>query len=415
MPSSSLVELLGTCSDAILRASSDGTDIPCSLYTCLAACTVIRQLHDEVALDKTPCGKTIIPVPGVPAATLTRTVAVIHGVTLVRDLDLRDLEAVFEGMAVLGCEGLDDALVDRLWHLVSTSRSLKVLRAHADRLLQHTSYRMPVVRMALRLAPRWKPFCEGFLDGLDMPINVALFLGNVLATFFPPALVMRTIVDALPSPSATQDTVLRLAGLRDAGACYHPGEMEDLLGVLVDEFRGNGWDPVLRDVFATMLEAHRAYTVAPVSASTLCGSAIAYDTACTASVFLKCPRDIARMRSTARITPWLKTHIDYGTGAMSMWIDTWRLNVLPPRSPPRGFQLRVFAVAEDGVEDVWFVWDAVAFPTTLSLTNVSRVVGDPQDLHRTIRRAVEGQADVKSLRYDLFYEPYSALDEPTLV
>jgi hypothetical protein len=387
------------------------------MYTCLASCAVIRDLHEAVALDKTPCGKTVIPVPGVPAPTLDRTVAVIHGATLVRDLSLDDLLPVFEGMAVLGCDGLDDALMERLWQLVSETRSLKFLRAHADRLLQHPTYRMPALRMALRLAPRWKTFSSEFLEGVEMSVHVALFLGKVLASFFPPALVIRTIVDALPPGSATQDTVLRLAGLRDAGACYHPAEIEDLLAMLVDEFRGNRWDPVLRDVFASMLEAHRAYTVAPVSASTLFGSSIAYDTACTASVYLRCPRDITRMRATARLTPWLKTDINYGTGALQLCIHTWRLNVLPPRSPPRGFQLRVFLDAQDCEEDVWYVWNGVAHPSaaTLSLANVSRIIGDPQDLHRAIRRAVQGRAVVKSLRFDLFYEPYSALDEPTLV
>lgn len=415
-----LHELLDACADAVLRPS-EGPDIPCSLFTCLAACSVIRDLHDGVALDKTPCGKTVIPVPGVPSDTLVRTTAVIHGVALVRDLTLADLLAVFEGMAILGCDGLDDALMDRLWDLVSETRSLKVLRAHADRLLQHPTYRMPAVRMALRLAPQWKKFSSAFLAAIDMNVNVALYLGKVLTSFFPPALVVRTIVDALPTASATQDTVLRLAGLRDAGACYHPVEVEALLALLVAEFKANQWDPVLRDVFASMLEAHRAYTVVPVSSSTLFGSAISYDKACSASVIVRCPRDLLRMRSTARLTPWLKTEMQYGTGAIHFTIHTWRLDVLPPRSPPRGFQLRVFVEAGDSdrvyEEDVWYVWDQVAFPSaaTLTLANATKIVGDPGDVRDVIRRGVEGEVTVKSIRFDLFYEPYSALDEPTLV
>ncbi len=410
-----LQELLGVCADAVLRPS-DGADIPCSLFTCLASCSVIRELHDGVALDTTPCGKTVIPVPGVPADTLARTAAVIHGLTLVRDLSLADLEVVFAGMAVLGCDGLDDALLDRLWTLVHDSKSLKTLKAHADRLFQSRAYRMDAARMALRLAPRWTPFLE-FLKGIQMDVHVALFVGKVAATFFPPAIVVRAIVDALPAASATQDTVLRLAGLRDAGSCYHPAEMEDLLAILVDIFSTKRWDPVLREVFAAMLEAHRSYVVAPVSAASLWGSAIIYESACTASVFLKCPHPITRMRSSARVTPWLKTQVHFGSGRLSLWIETWRLPVRPPRDSPRGFQLRVFVASSDSVEDVWYVWDAVATPAAaaLSLANVSRIVGDPQDLHRVIRRAVEGQAMVKSLRFDLFYEPYSALDEPTLV
>lgn len=417
----SLNELLGSCADAVLRAS-DGVDIPCSLYTCLASCAVIRDLHDGVPLDKTADGKTVIPVPGVPSATLQTTAAAIHGVTLVRDLSLADLAPVFEGMAVLGCDGLDDALIDRLWQLVSGMRSLKTLREHADRLLQNPTYRMPALRMALRLAPQWKPF-SAFMGTIDMNVNVALFLGKVLTSFFPPALVVRAIVDALPKASATQDTVLRLAGLRDAGACYHPAEIEDLLALVVEEFRYNRWDPVLLDVFSSLLEAHRSYIVAPLSASTMFGSSIVYDTACSASVFIRCPRDITRMRRTARLTPWLKTSLDYSTGGIQLSIQTWRLTVVPPRSPPRGFQLRIFLDGEATTgqtvyeDDVWYAWDQVSYPSfaTLTLATASRIVGDPAVLHQTIRRAAEGNAVVKSLRFDLFYEPYSALDEPTLV
>lgn len=409
-------ELVATCADAVLRAS-DGLDIPCSLFTCLAACSVIRHLHEGVTLDTTPCGKTVIPVPGVPSATLVRIVDVIHGVTLIRDLCLKDIVPVFDGVAVLGCETLEDALMDRLWHLVSEARSMKLLRAHADRLLRHPDYRMPAVRMALRLAPQWKAFRAAFLDSVEMNVGVALFLGKVLVTFYPPPVVVRAIVDALPPASATQDTVLRLAGLRDAGACYHPAETEDLLDMLANEFRGNRWDPVLRDVFCTLLDAHRVYTVAPVSAATLFGSEIRYDGARCTSVFVRCPPDIRRMRRVAWLTPWLRTEIDHTDGAMSMRIHTWRLHVMPPSTPARGFQLRVFLVADDVVEDVWYVWDRVSFPAgaTLDLTNVSRIVGDPQDLCRAIRRAATGEGNVKSLRFDLFYEAYSALDEPTLV
>jgi hypothetical protein len=405
-----MTDLLATCADAVMR-TSEGRDILCTRYTCMASCAVLRDLMDGVTLDKTPDGKTIIPVPAVAYTTLELAVHLIHGVRLVSSLTIGEVARACEGMDVLGCTALEESLMDRLWDLVGNQASLKLLREHADRLLRSTPHRRAVVRHALRMAPLWRDFRTGFLDGLAMGGPLAIFLADALTSFFPPPVVIRTLVKALPPESRTQDTILKLAGLQHAGACYHPAETETLLEVLTTAFTEGGWDPTLRAVFENLLEAHRAYVVAPACTSVLSGSAIHYEKACTASVYLR-PMHMTASRCR-RITPWLRVLLNPETGAIQMWVTPGHLRGMPT-GRTRNFQLRVTASTAKNERDVdvWYVWDEVVYPhsATLSLHNVTRCLGVVADLYGVVRGS-----HLRGLRFDLFYETFSALEEPTLV
>lgn len=410
VPDNDMTDLLASCADAVVRTSG-GRDILCTRYTCMATCSVLRDLMDGVTLEQTPDGKTIIPVPAVEYETLELAIHLIHGVRLAALLSAAEVHRACKGMDVLGCTALEEVLMDRLWDLIGSHASLPLLREHADRLLQSQPHRRLVVRHALRMAPLWRDFRTRFLDGLEMGAPLALFLADTLTSFFPPPVVIRTLVQALPPASRTQDTLLKLAGLQHAGGCYHPAETESLLEVLTAAYAEGGWDPLVRAVFENLLEAQRAYVVAPASTAVLSGSAIHYDKVCTASVYLR-PVNMSSSRCR-RITAWLRVLLNPTSGAIQLWVTPGHLRGLPA-CHTRDFQLRITASTSRNERDVdvWYTWERVMLPhtATLSLLNMTHCMGTVADLYAVVR-----SQHVRGLRFDLFYESFSALEEPTLV
>ena len=400
-------ELLCACADAVV-CTSDGSQIPCSKYTCMASCALLRELMDATTLDKTLDGKLIIPMPGMDSACLRLTLEVLHGVRRVTSLSLPEVTLVLRGVGYLGCTAMDEPLMDRVWSLVSYT-SLSTVQQHAGKLLRYPKHAIKTLNLLIRMMPLWidfKTFLED--DRLEMDAELAVFLATHMVKFFPPATTVCTLVDLLPRASLTQTTLLRLAGVPGGGVYFHPRETVGLITMLHTYYKSKQWDPVMEACLQTLVDAYRRYEVVPQSASTMNGSVFMYDASPTSSAYLTIDRRVRKPR-TVRVCPWLRVVIDPGTGHIQLWLRPYKMDEMARVA--RNVQLRLTAGHSLAFEDadVWYEWHnlSITSNTMLTVGSVNRSTGSHSAFHEAVR-----SSSLKSLRFDVFYGPVSILENP---
>lgn len=400
-------ELLAQCADAVV-CTSNGTHIPVSKYTCMASCPLLRELMDATTLEKTADGKVIIPIPGTDSSCLQLTLEIIHGVRLVPSLSLAEVLSVLSGTSFLGCIAMEDALMDRLWSLMSCA-SITLVREHAGTLLRSPNHGVKMLSLLIRLMPLWKDF-RTFLeaDYVAMDAELAVFMGSQLVKFFPPATVLCALVDLLPRASLTQSTLLKLVGLPGSGVYFHPRETTAMISMMLNYFGAKRWDPSVEACFRTLMDASRRYEAVPHAASVINGSVFMYDGAPTSSAYLAIDRRLTTTK-TVRVCPWLRVVINPGTGHIQLWLRPYKMDEMSRVA--RNIQLRLTAghSAEMDNVDVWYEWHNVSVTpsTVLTVASVNRSTGSHSAFHEAVR-----SSSLKSLRLDVFYGALSALDNP---
>jgi hypothetical protein len=259
--------------------------------------------------------------------------------------------------------------------------------------------------------PLWRDF-KAFLEddaAFEMDAEMAVFLGTHLVKFFPPATVLVTLVDLLPRASLTQTTLLKLAGIPGVGVYFHPRETVGLINMMLTYYGARKWDPSVEGCFRTLLDAYRRYETVPQNASVIHGSVFMYDASPTSSVYLSIDRRLTKPR-VVRACSWLRVSINPGTGHIQLWLQPHKMDHMARVA--RNIQMRITAghsLDLDNTVDVWYEWHGltVTSQTMLTVGAVNRSTGSHAAFHDAVR-----SSSLKSLRFDVFYGPHSALDNP---
>ena len=404
--------LLLECSDLVVRADEDG-DIPCCKYTCLAACSVIREVAQATALETTPDGKAVVPFPGVPARPLRVALDVLHEVRAVGSLSLEEVDDAMRGMDVMGCASHADRLLARAWLLASRG-ALACVTDRAPIFLRSDAYRFLCVSHLVSSMPLWPDFAA-WLDSeaVDLDPGLAKFMCAQLIKFFPPGILVMALLDALPSRCLTASLVLEMVGTAYTGVYYHPWDIRVVVHAVILLFAAKGWEPALCGMLRTMEDGLKNYEVAPTAASVIHGSVVTFDASPMASVVLVVEERLRRPRAI-RVAPWVRAEVDPLTGQVGVWVVMNRLDRMARTA--RGMQLRVTAVAgpaNSQVADVWYLWEYGTLHNPadeVSLSTADTVIGSHVALAGVVR-----SPSLSIVRVDLFYAPTSIMASPLTV
>lgn len=402
--------LLDEHADALVT-TDDGCEIPCSTFTAAASCTVLRDLMDSTALEKRGT-KLVFPVPGVPSIVVRTALNIVHGIQVPHQLEIDEVDHALAGLELLGCSpALEDRVLERVWELVKAPETpVKQHARYARRLLQSFTHRLPYLNCLVRCMPLWREFrvfVETWPDVLDA--DLAKFLVSYLVRFYPPAEVVSALLDKFletaPNPQAYQ--VMRFLSGAGHGVYYHPAESIRALTKITETLAARRWETELVTMVRTVLEAHRRYDVAPVTASKVYGTHFMYEGSPICSALLMFDPPQRRTRSV-NISPWLRVQVQ-ASGPVFAWLQPWRMDEVSRRA--RAFQFRVTAVSKVGnVEDVWWVWDSVlhiTYGTVLSTFSTRPRHGDLEAMYDLVR-----SGELASLRFDVFYGTASVLEVP---
>lgn len=408
--------LLETCSDMVLRCS-DGRCIPCIRYYCLSTCEVIRNLAEDVELDKDPQGRAIVPFPNVDSADLALATSVIHGATPVTELTAETTSSALRGMRALGHTALVGGTMERLWALVQGG-VFDDVRPHINELLHTPSVRHAVLQKLVVCCPTWPEFSAHVLGALDMDLDLARWLLGPLVKFFPAGPLFVRVLRLLPFSVLNATAVVNLFVAPRNASAYHPAEALDVLEALADLFHRGGWDPVQLDLFRCILAATREYDVAPHVANAMSGSIVLLTRTPAASMLLSVTDRHAGV--SRKMSPWLFLNINRATGDVDARLTLEKLDDLCRSA--RRCQVRLTAYAEcdaerdaerdgagserDGAcEELWYVFPHVHPLVPFSLAHDGHHgAGCPQAFRNLVRAP-----GLARLRIDLFYGDQNVL------
>lgn len=213
--------LLDEYGDMVLRCDA-GADLACERFTMVRSCSVIRNVMEDVELDRDARGRAVVPVPGLPREALQLAIALLHGVkTTVHLRTAEECECALRGLSCLGNDTLTNDVLLHMWDRLKF-QSLGAIRPHLDVLL-HGTTRACVLRYLMRVCPTWTQFRE-VLAEVSMDLTLAAWLLENLKQHFPAGLLVGAI---LPRVRADPDALVALlTGLK---GYIMSGEVRDIL------------------------------------------------------------------------------------------------------------------------------------------------------------------------------------------
>lgn len=405
--------LLESCADMVLRCS-DGTRIPCVRFHCLTTCNVIRNLVEDVTLQKDERGRAVVPFPNVDSADLAAAIDVIHGVRPAEQLGADDVARALRGVRALGHDALTPRLLVHYWEALQAAGTcgLEALHPYASDLVRAHGIRLDVLRRLVVLCPAWPDFSARVLPELDVTPDLARWLLLHLTKFFPAGPLFTRVLELLtPLPSLTLADALSLFSEAANAPAYHPAEAMDAAGALAGLVAARRWDATTAAFLEGLRIATQVYDVAPHLASTLHGSLVLLERTPVASLLLEVmPEARRRPRVTRKMAPWLWLWADWGTGEVDARVTLSKLDDAGRRASACQVRLTAYARGGDSAE-VWYAAPIMPMAHALAEFVVRQHGRLALGCEESFRGLVRGGA-LTRLRVDLFYGPRSVLDRP---
>lgn len=393
--------LLETCSDMVLQCS-EGAAIPCIRFYCIASCDVIRNLVEDVVLQKDDKGRCIVPFPNVSRTDLATAVEVIHGVRSVSKLSAASAPAALRGLRALGHTGMNTQIMQKLWSLVKDC-GFPHIQPHINELLHTDVVRLDVLRRLVVLCPVWSVFSAKVLGEVCMDLRLAHWLLVLLSRAFPAGPLFRRVLDKLPLAVLDAQAALSLFTAPANASAYHPSEAVDVLGALVRRFETAKWDAPLLGFMRALLTSMQVFDIAPHVAVPLHGTIVMLERTPAVSVLLV----VGERRNVCmrKVAPWLSLSVSWVAGTVDARIILDKLDD-PGRFPP-SCQVRLTAYEAARSTEVWYAVDHVHPAVPIQLQTHGRCsAGCPQSFAAVMR-----SQGVSRLRVDLFYADHSVLEK----
>lgn len=393
-------QLLEQCADMVLRC--DGCDIPCIRFHCLISCDVIRNLAEDVDLERDSRGRVVVPFPGVSPDDLRMATHILHGVRGVTSLSTEDIAAGVRGMRALGHSVLDTNLPERLWSVLDHN-DINAVRPHLGDLLYTKALRLPVLRRLVTLCPTWAEFSP-LLDDVVVSADLATWMLSYLTKFFPAGPVFTRMLGAIPASTLDPAKAVALFTAPKNASSYHPAEALDVVRELRRVFRARGWDPSLLGLLDALTESMNMFDVAPFAANAMHGSVVILERTPAASLLLSVTAQ--RALTHRKMAPWIVLNVDWTTGAVDARISLDKLGGTARYA--RTCQVRLTACDLDGNEaEVWYALLDLIPLASFTIRDQGRVAaGSLGRLQRMV-----ASTRLTRLRIDLFYAEHSVLEK----
>ena len=276
--------VMKTCADAVLRLL-DGTDIPCSKFTMMAACSVLRVMTELETFRDEPgpgsssgpgassgpgpsSGPYVIPVGDVGTRKYEVFCDAVHGVKDIRTLTFDEAMHVRECSRRLGAPDVERSSLVRAWELTTDLRDVPDLIQDFFRYPEISS---KMIVESFRQFPLWRHLVRHVLAHVvpdDSTIPALLAYQNE----YPPAAIAKWMLTAdenVMTPHAALVIATSNAHL------YAPDEIRPVYKTFVRLCTPRGWNVAAVRMAIATLEATAC--VVPVPRTMVRGTLVEYD------------------------------------------------------------------------------------------------------------------------------------------
>jgi hypothetical protein len=385
---------------------STTNEIPACRFVCVASCSVVRELLENVEIPLDPVThRRTVRLNGASYITIQGALDIIHGTRCINNLCFEDILACRRGMEFLGCTQYDQEMADQLY---ITSRSHAIPENFnniaAPILLDYPNLRSSTINELMCRMPFWAEMCAYLKEHVHITRQLAKSLIPYLVKFYPSSLVFEALVDNMQPASISQECVLELLGVVEIGIYFHPVEIVDTLRVLAKAFEANAWDSYVLSALRTLHLAATDFDVAPDAARCVHGSVVMFTTFPQCSVVLTVADTITKIFKM-RVTPWLNITIDPRTGIFGASINLRKIDTMARVAPH--LQLRLMALSRGAIGEVWYDWVEIPPARFFPLESCDIVVGSHEKLRDTLT-----SSSLRCIRLDFFYGDMNALENP---
>ena len=382
------------------------TDIPACRFLCIASCSVIRDLLEDVDVPLDPLTqRRTIRLYGASVSRIQGALDIVHGIQDIDRLCYDDVLICRRGMEFLGCTKYDQDLADRLW---ITSRSHPIpenfTNVAAPILLEFPLLRLSTMNELMRRMPFWTEMSTYLKEHVHITRNLAKHLIPHLVKFYPASLVFQILVENMQAASLSQDCILELLGVAEIGIYFHPVEVSDTLSFLVKIFKSNGWDTHMCNALETLKLATYHYDAVPDIARCVQGSLVMYTTFPTCSVTLNVADRLTKIVKM-RVAPWLNVTLNPRTGIFGASIHLQKIDEMARIAPH--LQMRLMAFSKNEIGEVWYDWVDIPDARFFPLESCDIVLGS----HEKVRDVLMSET-LHCIRLDFFYGESSVLENP---
>ena len=389
--------LLNECAD-IFIVCDDGVRIPCSRFHVSTRCAILHWVTEDTTVGRE------IPFPSIPSKTLQRALDIVHDIVSLDECTLEDINEASVGFDVLGCT---IEMAPRIWDLVGPGSNAKIetLRPYLSNLVRSVKVgREGVVRHAITIAPLFDDVMLT-IEAACPDLELGIYFARSLARMYPVSPLVKHIVKLIPT--ATLDEAMSVCSCCDSAGTYiHPHETETIMACLSDRYHETN-TPVWAFLKA-MSGAMQCYDVAPLSCSTLHGSILSYHDSRITSTMLYLDGLPPRRRIV--ISKFLKFSMENKAVAV-----VWAHGIDRASKLARHLDVRMFAQTATRHAEIWYSWRAPTWNPTMDVStdeSCPKITGD--------RRAFDEVVDAgkfarrMTIRIDLFYGSFSALEKPPI-
>lgn len=389
--------LLNECAD-IFIVCDDGVRIPCSRFHVSTRCAILHWVTEDTTVGRE------IPFPSIPSKTLQCALDIVHDIVSLDECTLEDIDEASVGFDVLGCT---IEMAPRIWDLVGPGSNAKIetLRPYLSNLVRSVKVgREGVVRHAITIAPLFDDVMLT-IEAACPDLELGIYFARSLARMYPVSPLVKHILKLIPT--ATLEEAMSVCSCCDSAGTYiHPHETETIMASLADRYHEEN-TPVWAFLKA-MSGAMQCYDVAPLSCSTLHGSILSYHDSRITSTMLYLDGLPPRRRIV--ISKFLKFSMENKAVAV-----VWAHGIDRASKLARHLDVRMFAQTATRHAEIWYSWRAPAWNPTMDVStdeSCPKITGD--------RRAFDEVVDAgkfarrMTIRIDLFYGSFSALEKPPI-
>lgn len=265
-----------TCADAVLRLL-DGTDIPCSKFTMMATCSVLRvmtelELSQKELSQNEPSssgpGPYVIPVGDIGTRKYEVFRDAVHGVKDVRTLTFDEAMHVRECSRRLGAPEFERSSLARAWELTTDLRDVPDL---IQDFLRYPEIASKMIIESIRQFPLWTHLVRHVLAHVipdDSTIPALLTYQND----YPPAAVAKWMLTADENVMTSHAA---LAIVTSNAHLYGPDETRPVYKAFVKLCTPRGWNATAVRMAIATLESTACVLTVP--RTTVHGTFVEYE------------------------------------------------------------------------------------------------------------------------------------------
>jgi hypothetical protein len=356
---------------------------------------------EDVTLNRNEMGWLVVPFPDVDAdmtSALRNAVWVIHMGSTKMMCTEKSLVATLRGMDFLGHTRYRQAVVEKLWALLSPGTLVNML-PHVNEVVRAANIQRAVLQRLLRGASSWELFSGVISHSMQMDLGLATEIMQPLARFFPAGPLFCKLVGALPSPGLDS---MKLLELYCAVTPYlHPREVSGAMTALFKKCNELTDDPhaaIVRQVARGTVSALTASLVAPECVKAMHGSVVFMPHGSSVSVLLQMDGRYQHIQSRT-IASWVSVVVNWDDGNVDVRLVLAKLC----GAGSRGCQVRLTGYKHDTVTSAE-KWYELRHPNPNELVSVAEAgvlyerIGNPLRFGDMLVTR-----EMSILRIDVFY------------